>query len=100
MVEPSVLVMPPRGPSGEWSGQAEWMRFARLIQTPGRGGAAARAAYGGNLSLSWLPPRVVRFARLIDRRVRVLAGPSVRAAIGGNLSLPWWLLRVVPYRPG
>jgi hypothetical protein len=31
---------------------------------------------------------VVRFARLIDRRGRVLGGPSVRAAFGGNLSLP------------
>jgi hypothetical protein len=31
------------------------------------------------------PRRVVRFARLIDRRGRVLGGPAVRAAFGGNL---------------
>jgi hypothetical protein len=31
------------------------------------------------------PRRVVRFARLIHRRVRVLGGPAVRAAYGGNL---------------
>jgi hypothetical protein len=42
------------------------------------------------------PGRVVRFARLIHRRGRVLGGPAVRAAFGGNLSLPWLLLRVVP----
>jgi hypothetical protein len=30
----------------------------------------------------------VRFARLIQRRVRVLGGPVVRAACGGSLSLP------------
>jgi hypothetical protein len=68
----SPLVMPPRGasrphkprptgpPQGERSGQAERMRFARLIQRPVRvlGGPAVRAAFGGNLSLSCLPPRV------------------------------------------
>jgi hypothetical protein len=31
------------------------------------------------------PRRVVRFARLIHRRVRVLGGPAVRAAFGGDL---------------
>jgi hypothetical protein len=31
------------------------------------------------------PGRVVRFARLIHRPVRVLGGPAVRAAYGGNL---------------
>jgi hypothetical protein len=31
------------------------------------------------------PGRVVRFARLIHRPVRVLGGPAVRAASGGNL---------------
>jgi hypothetical protein len=38
-------------PSGEWCGQAERMRFARLMQRPGRllGGPAVRAAFGGNL---------------------------------------------------
>jgi hypothetical protein len=30
------------------------------------------------------PRRVVRFAPLIDRRVRVLGGPAVHAACGGN----------------
>jgi hypothetical protein len=34
------------------------------------------------------PRRVVRFARLIGRRVRVLGGPSVRAAFSGSLSTP------------
>jgi hypothetical protein len=40
--------------SGEWSGQAEWMRFARLIHRPVRvlGGPAVRAALGANLSLT------------------------------------------------
>src|SRR5215207_1437946 len=33
--------------------------------------------------------RVVRFARLIHRPVRVLGGPAVRAASSGNLSLTW-----------
>jgi hypothetical protein len=40
------------------------------------------------------PRRVMRFARLIHRRVRVLGGPVVRAAFGGNPSLPWLLLSV------
>jgi hypothetical protein len=39
---------------------------------------------------------MVRFARLIHRRVRDLGGPAVRAAYGGNLSLPWLPPRVVP----
>jgi hypothetical protein len=42
------------------------------------------------------PRRKVRFARLIDRRVRVLGGPKVRAAFGGIQSPPWSLLAVVP----
>jgi len=42
------------------------------------------------------PRRVVRFARLIHRRVRVLAGPAARAASGGNLSLTWLPRTVVP----
>ena len=41
------------------------------------------------------PRRVVRFARLIHRRVRVLGGPAVGAAFGGHLSLPWLPLTVV-----
>ena len=40
------------------------------------------------------PRRVVRFARLIQRRVRDLGGPAARAASGGNLTLPWLPLRV------
>ena len=34
------------------------------------------------------PRRMVRFARLIHRPVRVLGGPAARAACGGNLNLP------------
>jgi hypothetical protein len=51
MVEPSVLVMPPRG---EWSGPRRKVRFARLMQRRGRvfGGPAVRAACGDNL----IPP--------------------------------------------
>jgi hypothetical protein len=30
---------------------------------------------------------MVRFARLMHRRARVLGGPAVRAAYGGNLKL-------------
>jgi hypothetical protein len=41
------------------------------------------------------PGRVVRFARLIHRPVRVLGGPAVRAASGGHLSLTWLPLTVV-----
>jgi hypothetical protein len=33
------------------------------------------------------PGRMVRFARLMQRRVRALDGPQVRAAYGGNRSL-------------
>ena len=45
---------------GEWSGRAERMRFARLIHRPVRvrGGPSARAACGGDPSLTWLPRRV------------------------------------------
>jgi hypothetical protein len=43
------------------------------------------------------PRRVVRFARLIQRRGRVLGGPAVRAACGGSLSLACWLLKVVSH---
>jgi hypothetical protein len=39
----------------------------------------------------------VRFARLIQRPVRVLGGPIVRAAFGGNLSLPWLPHRVITH---
>jgi hypothetical protein len=42
------------------------------------------------------PRRVVRFARLIQRRVRVLGGPAVRAGFGGSQMLPWLPRRVMP----
>jgi transposase len=42
------------------------------------------------------PRRVVRFARLMQRRVRVLGGPAIRAASGGSLSPTWLPRRVVP----
>jgi hypothetical protein len=44
------------------------------------------------------PPEggVVRFARLIHRRGRVLGGPSASAAGDGSLSLPWLPRRAVP----
>ena len=43
----------------------KWMRFARLIQRPGRvlGGLAVRAAFGSNQSLTWLPRGVVPVAQ-------------------------------------
>jgi hypothetical protein len=40
--------------------------------------------------------RVVRFARLIHRRIRILGGPAVRAAYGGNLSLTLLPRSVMP----
>jgi hypothetical protein len=40
---------------------------------------------------------VVRFARLIQRPVRVVGGPAVCAAGGGDLSLPWLPLTVLRY---
>ena len=43
------------------------------------------------------PRRVVRFARLIHRRVRVLGVPSARAAYVSNMSLTWLPRRVVPW---
>ena len=54
-------------PLGGWCGQAEWMRFARLIHRPGRvlGGPAVRAAFGGNLSRTCLPRRVVPHASVM-----------------------------------
>jgi hypothetical protein len=42
---------------------------------------------------------VVRFARLIHWRGRVLGGPAVRAAFGGNLRLACLILRVVKEPP-
>jgi hypothetical protein len=37
------------------------------------------------------PRRVVRFARLIHRRIRALGGPTVRADYDDSLSRPWLL---------
>jgi hypothetical protein len=41
------------------------VRFARLIHRPVRvlGVPSARAAFGGNLSLTWLPRKVVQHDR-------------------------------------
>jgi hypothetical protein len=46
------------------------LRFARLMQRPGcvLGGPAV-AACGGDLSLPWLPPRVVRHAQATGCRI-------------------------------
>jgi hypothetical protein len=55
-----------------------------LVGPVGRGFCGRLAPLGGVER----PRRVVRFARLIQRRDRVLGGPTVRAAVGGNLSLP------------
>jgi len=44
------------------------------------------------------PGRMVRFARLMHRPVRVLGGPAVRAAYGGNLSLAWLPPTVISQR--
>jgi hypothetical protein len=41
------------------------------------------------------PRRKVRFARLMQRRVRAFGQPSAGAAFGGNLSLAWLLPTVV-----
>jgi hypothetical protein len=56
----------------------------------GRKHRGRRAPLGGVVRTG----RVVRFARLIQRPVRVLGGPSARAAYGGNLSLSWLPRRV------
>jgi hypothetical protein len=61
----SLLVMPPRGASRPQNPRPT---------SPPRGVVRSR--------------RVVRFARLIQRRGRDLGGPSARAASGGNPSLP------------
>jgi hypothetical protein len=42
------------------------------------------------------PRRVVRFARLIHRPVRILGVPSARATCGGNLSLTGLPRSVMP----
>ena len=60
----TVRTMAPLGGSG--ATRPEWMRFARLIHRPGRilGVPSARAAFGGNPSLPWLPRTVVRPIKL------------------------------------
>jgi hypothetical protein len=68
--------------------------YALAVRTPGfhgEGICAAQPPSGGVER----PRRVVRFARLIHRRVRVLGGPLARAASGGSLSLAWWPHRVI-----
>jgi len=77
-----------RAPRGEWSGQAEWMRFARLIHRPVRvlGGPAVLAAGGGNLILPWPPHRVVyqlSFAGLLQGEAR--AGPALNRSPGASV---------------
>jgi hypothetical protein len=67
-----------------------WPSASVLVSPPSWGQSAAKTAadwpsYGGVER----PGRKVRFARLIQRRGRVLGGPSARAASGGNLSLTW-----------
>jgi hypothetical protein len=48
------------------------VRFARLIHRRGRdlGGPSARAAFGGNLTLPWLPHRVIPHETVLLRRSR------------------------------
>jgi len=55
----------------------------RQLLVPGQKRPRAHGTLGGVER----PGRVVRFARLIQRPVRVLGVPSARAASGGNLSL-------------
>ena len=77
--------------------------YARGVRTPspaGRRITAGHAPAGGQsaakTAADWPPSggverprRKERFARLIQRHVRVLGGPSARAAFGGNLSRTW-----------
>jgi hypothetical protein len=66
-------------PSGEWCGQAERMRFARLIYRPVRvlGGPAARAAYGGNQSLPLVLLNVALAALGACLSLAALGGPEL-----------------------
>jgi hypothetical protein len=52
-----------------------------LETQPGLGHSAAYGPLGGVVR----PRRKERFARLMQRRVRILGGPAARAACGGNL---------------
>jgi hypothetical protein len=87
---PSLPAQPQFGlvgaPSGEWSGQAEWMRFARLIHRPVRdlGGPAVRAAFGGNLKPALLATQ--------GGTARARIGPDARpsADLGGRELPHWW----------
>ena len=69
-------------PSGEWSGQAEWMRFARLIHRPVRvlGGPAVRAACGGIRAVLVATQRGA--ARPRPQLHRAMGAPSVGARRG------------------
>jgi hypothetical protein len=100
LVEPSVLVMSPRGQSAETIA-AGWplggveralgkVRFARLIHSGVRvlGGPALRAACGGNLSLTWLPRRVVSRVTFscvsLSTRLSVLFGQLLPRSLLGS----------------
>jgi hypothetical protein len=62
--------------------------YAGHLRTPSPPGGRITAGHAPRGGVE-RPRRVVRFARLIHRRVGVLGGPSARAACGGNVSLPW-----------
>jgi non-heme chloroperoxidase len=76
------------------------VRFARLMQGPVRllGGKAVRATSGGNLSLVWLPRRVVRYERRIAPcpicvTLRLGARPGTGIpwfSHGGSSDLRYW----------
>jgi len=69
-------------PRGEWSGQAEWMRFARLIHRPVRvlGGPAVRAAFRGIRAVLVATQRGA--ARPRPQLHRAMGAPSVGARRG------------------
>jgi hypothetical protein len=73
-------------PTGEWSGQTERMRFARLIHRPVRvlGGPAARAACGGNLSLTWLPRMVGDMTKGLQVPTSLASRQSRQAEVGAT----------------
>jgi len=61
------------------------VRFARLIHRRGRdlGGPSARAAFGGNLSLPWLPLAVM------PRERRGVADAGTRSGRGFLMRTDW-----------
>jgi hypothetical protein len=71
--------------------------WPHLSSSVPRGGPVGRKNRGRLAPLGGVegPRHMVRFARFIQRRVRVLGGPAVRAAFGGTLSLTWLPLQVV-----